>query len=188
MPKFKLTSKRKSKDGELLSQIVKGNARKVYKLILQGADVNKEDALHMAVSIFHPDIVALMLDKGANPEKGNNDHETPLHIAAQSDNPKVDIMKLLIEKGANVDSRNKAHETPLHRAVLKERIDHIELLLSADADVNAQNSEGKTALDYAENENIRDLLNKHIQEKKAIIKVNDFKPKLTSNLITDPFI
>lgn len=160
-----------------MSQVAKGNAPKVSKLITKGADVNINDErgwtpLHTASQNGHYDIVALLLEKGAHPDKQNNDHETPLHIAALSDKPKIDIMKLLIEKGAKVDSRTETENTPLHYAALKEHIYHIMLLLSEGADVDAQNSKGETAFNYAKNANIRNLLNYHIQEKRMVNNSN----------------
>jgi len=173
MPKFKLKSILKSKDDKLISQIAKGNANKVSKLISKGANVNKTGdhgwtPLHEGCQNGHFDIVALLLEKGANPDKKNNDYETPLHIAARSDKSKIDLMKLLIDKGANVNSRTKTLNTPLHYAALKDCVYHIMLLLSEGADADAQNSKGETAIHYAKDTNIQNFLNYHLQQKKMV--------------------
>lgn len=207
----------KSKNKKLLSQIAKGNAEKVSKLLKKGASVNKKDergwttlhvasekgnaevidailsgistidcmddmtadsfpktALNIACENGHTDIVRLLLEKGSHPDKKNHAQDTPLHIAARSDTSRLDIMKQLVAKGANVDSRNETDDTPLHIAALRERIDDIQLLLSAGADVSTQNSKGKTALDYAKNTTIRNIL---LSQSRALIqeeKINNF--------------
>jgi len=144
-------------------------------------DIFSNTALHLACKSGHTDIVALLLDKGADPNKNNDAHETPLQIAALSDDSRIDIMKLMIDKGAKIHLKNKTNETPLHHAV---RIDHVQLLLSAGVDIDAQNSNGETALDLTDNKYIRDLI---LSEKKKKIEESTnkkFKPGYSSLHIT----
>lgn len=58
---------------------------------------------------------------------------------------KLDALKKRLTK-KNVDVRGAADQTLLHDAVLSGNIDAVSLLLALDANVNAVNSEGDTAL------------------------------------------
>jgi ankyrin repeat protein len=153
---------------------------------LEDIDVTTGDgfsntALHLACESGHADIVALLLDEGADPNKYNAADKTPLQIAALSDNSRVDIMKLMIDRGANIHLTNESNETPLHHVT---HIDHVQLLLSAGVDIDAQNSNGKTALDLTKNEDVRDLI---LSEKKKKIEESTnkaFKPGYSSLHLT----
>jgi len=161
MLEFKL----KSKNKKLLSQIAKGNAEKVTKLISQGANVNRKDErgwtpLHVASMQSNAGVIKAILSSCSindhiSDVTGDGFSNTALHIASK--NGHSDVVALLLQKGANPDKENYAQETPLHI------VDNIRLLLS-----DAQNSNGETALDYSKNENIRNLLKKYNQEKKII--------------------
>jgi ankyrin repeat protein len=93
----------------------------VTALLVAGADVNAADAkgytaLHYAAYQGTFDLVALLLEKGADPNAKNGVDETPLHLAARG--PLMD------------DGRLKTFES----------------LLVARADVQAQDTGGRTAL------------------------------------------
>lgn len=80
-----------------------GNIDEVRSLIA-GADAESLDwGLAMAANHGHADIVALLLDAGANINRyspvGGHSHATPLHQAVASDQER--IVRLLIERGAD---------------------------------------------------------------------------------------
>ena len=54
-----------------------------------------------AASWGHRDLVQLLLDAGAEPNKGANDGVTPLHMAAYFGHK--DIVKILLDYGAVID-------------------------------------------------------------------------------------
>ena len=61
--------------------------------------------LHIACGNGHVDAARLLLDKGAEVDRANQNGTTPLHVACQ--NGHVDAKRLLLDKGADVDqSRN----------------------------------------------------------------------------------
>lgn len=66
--------------------------------------------LHIAAGNPSPDIVKLLLDKGAAVNVKDNGGATPLHIAAFSGR-KVNL-ELLLAKGADVNAKDKQGRTP----------------------------------------------------------------------------
>ena len=96
--------------------------------------------------------VQAFLDLGVN-VNGTEYGETPLHYAAFSANPKV--VSVLLKAGAQVDAKSTSTGgTALHSAAgFNENPEVISLLLRAGADPDLRDDDGKTALDYArENE------------------------------------
>ena len=74
-------------------------------------DKNGNAPLHIATSSAIADI---LLNAKANPNKTNNNKETPLHIAVGRGDEAM--VKLLKEKGAKPDARDHANNTPLSLA------------------------------------------------------------------------
>ncbi len=64
-----------------------------------------QSALHVASKAGHPDIVAWLLDNGANIDQKTVVGETPLHLAAA--NKRVDVIKLLLDRRADVNAVNQ---------------------------------------------------------------------------------
>ena len=95
----------------------------------------------------HADIVALLLEAGANPQEKNNDDWTPLHWAAE--NGHADIVVLLLEAGANPQEKNNLGYTPLHWAAWTGHTDVVALLLETGANPQEKNIYDKTPLHLA---------------------------------------
>jgi len=139
-------------------------AREIERfLVLQGADVNKQDQslwtpLHIAVSAGYEDIVKDLLEAGADVKGVNDKGITPLHYAASKN--RVEIGKILIDRGADINARDKANQCPLHRAATIGSTSFISLLLDpptppldaparAKTRVNTQDRVGNTPLHLA---------------------------------------
>ncbi len=103
-----------------------GQAEAVRFLLTRGADIHLPSqseraatALHLAVTGWQvgmrAHIVALLLDRGADPEATDSRGNTVLHLAAQEG--ARETVELLLRRGANVNARRKDRATPLGAAL-----------------------------------------------------------------------
>lgn len=105
--------------------------------------------LGLAAFFGHRDVVALLLERGADVKMAarNPMRVTALHAAvARRDSQ---IVKMLIERGADVNARQQAGFTPLHAAAQHGEMDIVRALVAAGAEVGTKSDEGRTAADYA---------------------------------------
>lgn len=138
----------------------------VQELILAGADVNKEQGvlgvtpLEAAAVSGHLDVARVLVAAGADINKTDYLGLTPLHMAAGRGHEEV--VHMLIEAGAYVNnqSNNVAGSiTPLHLAVKNGQIKTVEVLVAvSQINIDLLNSEGKTALDLAEQYNYEEIM------------------------------
>jgi ankyrin repeat protein len=112
----------------------------------------------------------LLIEKGTNINYLPDDGSVPksaLHIASSNGN--IEIARLLLENGANIDQEIDYHSdfyepgtTSLHFAAIFGHANICELLLDHGADINIMDEAGKTPLDVASTNQVRDLLNAYI--------------------------
>ncbi|MDX9695533.1 MAG: ankyrin repeat domain-containing protein [Bacteroidales bacterium] len=105
---------------DLIEACKKGNLDAVKAAVEAGANINQLDAAGnapIASSVFWPEIVTYLLEKGADPSLGNS---TALYGAVVYYS--VDVVKILLQNGANV---NKGTEAPAYdpAAVLRSMVD-----------------------------------------------------------------
>lgn len=106
--------------------------------------------LGLACYFGQRDLVALLLQKGADPNLPSNNtfRISPLHSAcAISD---VALAELLLEHGADVNAEQQQGITPLHSAAHNGKTELVKLLLKNGADVHAKTEKGQKALNMAE--------------------------------------
>ena len=128
------------------------NAALVRLLLAAGADARAKNLLYRAAAgpsltdedeNPHPErtseILQLLLDKGANAKSPEGDNAL---LVANS----VEKVKLLLARGANPNTTGPYGSTPLMAAADRGYNQIVEALLSAGADVNAQDGNGDTAL------------------------------------------
>ena len=94
-----------------------GNADTAAALLDAGADVNMQSResmriapLHSALATKRPDLVTLLLARGANPNAGAETGLTPLHSAAQGGD--TELARLLLDHGADVSARDDRGRSP----------------------------------------------------------------------------
>lgn len=76
----------------------------------------------------------LCLGLGEDVNTRDSNGNTPLHLAAQAENPSA--VTFLLEAGGDVSARNNTAATPLHSAVDNEGAEVVTALLEAGADIN----------------------------------------------------
>ena len=110
-----------------------GNVEEVGNLLSSGVSPNcardidvfwwdKTTPLNVAVGHGHTDVVKLLLDAGANPNKPDVDAENPLlHALKNGERGETErvkqMVKMLLDAGADPDEENVYGETPLEFAI-----------------------------------------------------------------------
>jgi ankyrin repeat protein len=106
-------------------------------------------------------ICRLLLDEGAQVGAKDSIGGTPLHFAAWDGH--VEIVRLLCDRGADVEARTydnifRPGSRPLHYAARSGHISVVkELIEERNAEINARDSNGRTALGFARQRNKPDI-------------------------------
>ena len=123
------------KGSSVFSQVKNGETGAVKKFISKGGNVNLKDKKGIPL----------------------------LHYSAQA--YKNNITELLLANGADINSKDNEGRTIFHVAaklsVYFDKKTLIEMLIAKGVDINAKDNSGKTPLDYAEKEEIKQLLISH---------------------------
>ncbi len=136
------------------------NGMKVFKLLLNanGIDIdqpakNGDTALMIASYKTNREAVRALLAKGA---QVNRSGWTALHYAAAvGDN---EIVQMLMEKDADLDAKSPNNTTPIMMAARGGHILTVKLLLDAGADAALKNDVGMTAIDFAQQNGNKDIV------------------------------
>ena len=110
--------------------------------------VYETTALVLAAGKGHFEVAALLLDRGASPEKPNSIGWTPLLAAAC--HGQAAVVGLLAERGADLTATSSAGLTAFHFACFFNRPSCVEALVRADCDTAAKTNDGQTGKDLAE--------------------------------------
>jgi hypothetical protein len=110
--------------------------------------VNGDTCLQTAAQNGHLAICRLLIDKGAQLEAKDINGKTPLHLAAEQGH--VEIVRLLCDRGADIVARDNGGYKPLHWAAWGGHLSVVkELIEERNAEINARDDAGITALWYA---------------------------------------
>lgn len=144
-----------------------GNMPLLQALLARRASVNRRNqhgdtALLMAALKPAPDAAKLLIDNGADLDPIG---WTPLHYAVFSGSKA--IAGLLIAKGAKVDSRAPNGHTPLMLAVKQGKLELVQQLVNADADIYLLDYDGLTVIDLAKKLHQTDIV-KYLREVGAV--------------------
>jgi ankyrin repeat protein len=158
------------------------NVPLVETLLNKNAKVDTQDsrgrtAFYRAAAEGKTDAARLLLDKKANPNQQANDGTTPLLEAVTFG--KMQTVQLLLDRGAEVDRADASANTPLMVAAegtgyIPNNAPFVAALLTANANVDAQDSRGRSPLYRASTEGKEDAL-RLLLDKKANpnLKAND---------------
>ena len=162
---FKYNTNLKLRTHSLLHiAIARGELDKINEYINQNTNVNclagdGLSTLQWAMAA-DPQILSLLLDKGANPNTKSTEGATPIMNAVQSD--KIEHLHILIKNKADLNAKDNRGFTALHRASEMGRKEMVQILLENGADKNVE-AENHTPLSLAiamKNEEIINLLEK----------------------------
>lgn len=126
----------------------------IRNLLMQGAAINAqtdrtgETSLHLAARYARADAAKALLDAGADPNTQDANGRTPLHTAVAADAQGV-FQILLRNRSTNLNARTLDSTTPMILAARLAIEGMVEELINADADINAMDDYGKTALHWA---------------------------------------
>jgi hypothetical protein len=147
---------------KLLAACEEENLSDVMRLLESGVDPNHacrdhEPPIFDRCIVGSPEVISVLLNKGANPNLVDKRGETALRIACRSgyfDRPSrqsfFDIAKALVLSNADVSAVDVGGMTALHLACKNGHIVAlVQLLISRQVDLVRVDKQGKTALDYA---------------------------------------
>ena len=107
-----------------------------------------QSSLQDAVRKGRDETVKSLIAEGTDVHAINVRGQTPLHLAAMTDN--VDVVRMLINGGADIDVVDPGNNIrPLHNAATNGCTNVCEFLLKHGADMDAQTATGNTALHLA---------------------------------------
>ena len=152
------TETRSSQDQTPLYMASSRGLAKVVQLLVDYADVDAKcgdrrglnhvgwTPLQVAIYKDHPNIVLLLLERGANTNTRSSQDQTPLYMA--SSRGSAEVVRLLIIHGADVDvecddldeDSEKVRWTPLHAAMYNDHPDITLLLLERGANTETRSS------------------------------------------------
>jgi|GEM_PF-5889690 len=151
----------------LLMAASRNRAVVVKVLIQNGADINaripRDESNALIEGARNPEIISLLLERGADAAYANKDMETALLIYAGTkggfkphtqDNKHtqshIKITDLLLQHGADINAANKHGETVLMKAAAEGNPYYVKYLVEKGADINLKNKKGETVLEMLE--------------------------------------
>lgn len=121
---------------------------KLNQQLIHFRDGEGRTVLHYAAWAGNPEIVAQLIQAGADKDAQDDEGLTPLHLAANFG--RIDVVDMLLELGAKIDAEDTIGQTPLHFAAMEGQSEVAKLLISKNADIEkATKEEGCTPLHYA---------------------------------------
>jgi ankyrin repeat protein len=126
-----------------------GHLSCVQFLVEQGAGLNNNLSLIIAVIYDRADVVSYLLNVGANVDAVNLEGQTSLILISGSNKCHATVMRLLLNHGANIDAQDHYGYTALITATLVKNTDAVKLLLENGANTMIRDKTNQTALDIA---------------------------------------
>lgn len=154
-------------DTRLWTAASAGDVEGVKAALQDGADADyaqpdehtRLSALHVAAMEGHADVVALLIQRGANVNIADADGDTPVVMAVNFD--KKNVVEVLVANGADVRRADKNGCTPLLSAAVQGDLEIVSMLVERGAEVNAVDCYKQTPLDRAANAPTADFLLVH---------------------------
>ena len=190
---------------KLVKAILKGNAKKVEKLLKKGADPNEYDflkekfPLELAIDRNNAEIVGILLRYKANPD-GEPDRYTPFIPLMNAVEQKSEIVKMLVESGANANHGNNFYVNPLEKALVFNRMEMAEILAESGTDLNSTENKREMTVLMSLLERQQRMISglpdfdsliektRWLIEKGADITVKDYRGKIALDYLHDFYV
>jgi len=148
-------------EDKLINAAATGDYAKVIRYANKGVNINAKNrigwtSLAYASKYNHFEIVKFLVLKGADLNKKINTGFTPLQIALNSGH--INIAKFLVENKADLDIKDMLGMSAIAWASKHGNYDIVKYLAENGADINSTNSSGRTPLDIAKTEEIKEYL------------------------------
>jgi ankyrin repeat protein len=102
-------------------------------------------SMEYAIARNHIEMVFMLLKYGADVNlKGGRNGQTPLFMATNED--RIEMVEILLAHGANPIQEDDFGETALTGSVWRQRVDTVQMVITAGCDMNHQNTKRVTAL------------------------------------------
>lgn len=143
----------KLRNEALRKAAIKGNLRRVQRLLGEGAEVDYKDVngltpLYFAAGHGFTDIVRLLLERGADPDVGRETGLGPPLVQAAY-HGYMETLKALLEHKADIDNIDYSRRTALHQAIWRGEDEAAQFLIKAGADPNTADRLGNRPLEDA---------------------------------------
>jgi len=114
-------------------------------------NLHKNTVLHTACYACTIDMVKLLVGRGAKVGTKDDYGNTPLHSACEGES-NLESVEFLLQRGVDINAKNNDNETALHIAVREHAGDIVAYLLEMGANEALKNSDGLTAQELDEDE------------------------------------
>lgn len=142
----------------LITAVGHGNFDVVKVLVENGAKLNpglctRESCTSSGTAPLHaaswrsPVMVEYLISKGSDINKKDNNGNTALHSAVQSDS--IRSVEILCENKCDINVQNNLGQTPIMLAICRNRNETVKTLLKYNADISITDNTGKSPLHYA---------------------------------------
>ncbi len=154
-----------------------------YGALSEALNKNQQTALHLAGFYnVSPAILQYLIDQQIDINALDSLKRTVLHEVARHDNPAA--IEILLQNNANVNARDSKNNSPLH-LVKSGKI--AQLLIDAQADINAQNIDGETPLMYAVRNGYKTVVETLLQNNANLYLKNRYN-QTVFDLINNPIL
>ncbi len=123
--------------------------------------------LHVAASEGHTNIIEILLEYGALADSRTKNFRTPLHIACVRGH--FGVIQTLLMAGADADAKDINGNTPTHFTAEYGHKECLRFLLTRHPTLFAKNSEGKSSIDLACNQEILQTFEEYIKSVKNLL-------------------
>jgi ankyrin repeat protein len=137
---------------------------KIYKIQGNKTNINFKDesgwsSIHFAADEGNLKIVEILVKMNIDVNMKTQNKKTPLHLAAEKGY--FDISRILIENGAPISTLDDEKNNPIHICSFRGHLELLKYLLEKYPQADTKNIYGKSPLELAKNDKIKDLLKEY---------------------------